>query len=156
MSANNKSGTMLIKQGTPLPPGLVIATETFSPGWNVVKNLDRSGLTREIEKARWNFFFLAGPIKVTVIGRDRPAALRRAVKRGLARREGQNLNSLEITKIVSRRILFIPFLSITAHSRHIQEGMSLIPARDFVLRMPVVAEGERLAANNFAVRSSGS
>jgi hypothetical protein len=156
MSANNSSGIILIKQGTLLPPGLVIVTEAFLPGWNVVKNLDRSGLTREIEKARWNFFFLAGPIKATSIGRDGPAALRRAVKRALARREGQNLNSLEITKIVSRRILFIPFLSITAHSRHIQEGMSLVPARDFVLRIPVVAEGERVAAKNFAVISSGS
>jgi hypothetical protein len=156
MSANNTSGIILIKQGTPLPPGLVIETEAFLPGWNVVKNLDRTGLTREIEKARWSFFFLAGPIKAMVIGRYTPAALRRAVKRAMARREGQNLNSLEITKIVSRRFLMIPFLSISAHSRHIQEGMSLIPARDFVLRIPVVAVSERVAAKSFAAQSPGS
>ncbi|MGB2590930.1 MAG: hypothetical protein WBG02_17305 [Candidatus Acidiferrum sp.] len=156
MSANNNSGIILIKQGTLLPPGLVIETEGFLPGWNVVKNLDRRGLTRKIENACWNFFYLAGPIKATVIGRDRPAALRWAVKRVLARREGQSLNSLEITKIVSRRFLLIPFLSITAYSRHIQEGISLVPAKSFVLRMPAEAPSDKLAAKKFAVANSGS
>ncbi|HET7206688.1 MAG TPA: hypothetical protein VFI95_08915 [Terriglobales bacterium] len=156
MSANNTSGIILIKQGTLLPPGLVIETEAFLPGWNVVKNLERSGLTRKIENARWSFFFLAGSIKATVIGRDTPSALRRAAKRTLARREGQDLNSLEITKIVSRRFLVIPFLSITAHSRHIQEGLSLVSAKDFVLRIPVVAASERVAAKSFVALSPGS
>jgi hypothetical protein len=156
MSANNNSGIILIRQGALLPPGLVIETEGFLPGWNVVKNLDRSRLTRGIESAHWNFFFLAGPIKATVIGRDGPATLRRAVKRVLARRDRENLNSLEITKIVSRRFLVIPFLSIAACSRHIQEGISLVPAKDFVLRMPVAAPSEEVAAKNFAVVSSGS
>jgi len=156
MSANNTSGIILIKQGAPLSPGLLIDTEGFLPAWNVVKNLDRGGLVRKIESACWHFFFLAGPIKSTVVGRDTPAALRRAVKRVLPRREGRNFNSLEITKIVSRRFLFIPFLSITAFSRHIQEGICLVPAKDFVLRMPVAPPSEKLAAQNFAPVSPSS
>jgi len=156
MSANNASGTILINHGTLLPPGLVIETESFLPGWRVVKNIDRQVLARKIENSHWNFFFLAGPIKATVIGRAGPAALRRAVKRALARRHGEKLNSLEITRIVSRRFLVIPFLSITAHVRHIQQGMSLVPAMDFVLRMPVEAPSEKLASMDFAVLSSPS
>jgi hypothetical protein len=156
MSASNNSGIILIKQGTLLPLGLIIETEDFLPGWDVVKNLDRGGLTRKIEKARWNFFYLASPIKATVIGRDRPAAFRWAVKRVLARREGQDLNSLEITGIISRRFLVIPLFSITAYSRHIPEGISLIPAEDFVPRMAAAAPSEKLAAKNFAVVSSSS
>ena len=69
MSANNTSGTILIKQATLLPPGQTIETEHFLPGWNVVKNLDRHGLARKIEKANWIFFLLAGPVKARVGGR---------------------------------------------------------------------------------------
>jgi hypothetical protein len=154
MSANNTSGTILIKQGTLLPPGQTIETEVLLPGWNVVKKLDRHGLARKIEKANWIFFFLAGPVKAKVIGHDSPATLRRAVKRALAKREGQNFNSLEITKIVSKRFLGIPFLSITAHSRHIQEGMSLVPAKDFVLRTPITTSDKDVARKQFAAVSS--
>jgi hypothetical protein len=66
------------------------------------------------------------------------------VKRVLARQEGQKFNSLEITKVVSKRFLGIPFTSVTAHSRHIQQGIALVPAKDFVLRMPAAVPERRL------------
>ncbi len=158
MSSNNNLRIILIEQSTLLSLGLVIETEGFMPGWNVVKNFDRGGLTRKIENARWNFFFLSGPIKTTVMGRVRPAAPCRAVKRVIASRKGEsrNLNSLEFTKIALRRFLVIPFLSITAYTRHIQEGIRLVPAKNFVLRMPVAAHTENLATKNLAVATSGS
>lgn len=154
MLANNTSGTILIKQGTLLPLGQTIETEVFLPGWNVVKNLDRNDLVRKIEKANWIFFFLAGPVEAKVIGRNRPATLRRAVRRALERREGQDFNSLEITRIVSKRFLGIRFLCITAHSRHIQKGMSLVPAKEFVLRTPITTPDNDVAAASFAAASS--
>jgi len=57
------------------------------------------------------------------------------VKRIVAKQEGQSFrfNSLEITKISSKWFLGIPLTSVTAHSRHIQLGIALIPAKD-VLR----------------------
>ena len=127
----------MIREDTPLPANLSIESEAFLPGWRVVKNLDRSALTRKIEDANWSFFYLAGEIRAIVLGRDRPGTLRRAVKCVLAKQQGQKFNSLEITKIVSKRFLGIPFMSVTAHSRHMQQGIGLVPARDFVLRMPV-------------------
>src|SRR5256712_13942950 len=116
MLANNTSGTILIRERTLLPAGLAVESEVFLPGWRVVKNLDRSTLTRNIEGANWNFFYLAGEIRATVLGRDRSGTLRRAVKRVLAKQEGQKFNSIEITKAVSQRFLGIPFMSVTAHS----------------------------------------
>jgi hypothetical protein len=115
-------------------------SERFLPGWRIVKNLDRQALTREIEGASWNFFYLAGEIRATVFGRDGVGTLRRAVKRILAKQEGQSFrfNSLEITKIASKWFLGIPLLRVTAHSRHIQLGIALIPAKD-VLRRPLAA-----------------
>src|SRR5712691_13539611 len=123
MLANTTSGTILIKERTLLPAGLAVESEVFLPGWRVVKNLDRSALARNIEGANWNFFYLAGEIRTTVLGRDRPGTLRRAVRRVLAKQEGQKFNSLEITRVVSKRFLGIPFMSVAANSRHIQQSI---------------------------------
>ena len=144
MSDIHRAKTIFIKEDTPLPSALSMESEAFLPGWRVVKNLDRQALTREVEGANWNFFYLAGEIRATVLGRERPGTLRRAVKRVLARQEEQKFkfNSLEITKVVAKRFLGIPFLSVTAHSRHIQQSIGLVPAKDFVLRIPVVATSE--------------
>src|SRR5712664_2177712 len=138
----NRTMTIFIKEGTPLPANLPIESEAFLPGWRVVKNLDRQALTREVEKANWNFFYLAGEMRATVFGREGLGALRKAVKCVLAKQEGQKFNSVEITKIVSKRFLGIPFMSVTAHSRHIQQGVGLVPAKDFALRMPAAAAPE--------------
>ncbi len=144
MSSINRTRTIFIREGTSLPTTLAIESEAFLPGWRVVKNLDRQALTREVEGAHWNFFYLAGEMKATVFGREGLGALRRAVKCVLAKQEGQKFNSLEITKIVSKRFLGIPFMSVTAHSRHIQQGVGLVPAKDLVLRMPPTAPKSRL------------
>lgn len=135
MSDNNTAETILIRESTLLPAALAVVSEVFLPGWRVVKNLDGPTLARNIAGANWNFFYLAGEIRATVLGRDRPGTLRRAVKRVLAKQEEQRFNSLEITQAVSKRFLGIPFMRVTAHSRHIQQGIRLIPAKDFVLRM---------------------
>ena len=156
MSDTNSAGTILIREDTRLPANLSIESETFLPGWRVVKNLDRSTLARSIEGANWSFFYLAGEIRATVLGRDQPATLRRAVKRVLAKQEGQKFNSLEITKAVSNRFLGIPFISITAHSRHIQQGIGLVPAEDFVLRMPVAAPNGEVATRQCVALISSS
>jgi hypothetical protein len=140
MSEINKTRTVFIRDDTPLPAMLSMESERFLPGWRMVKNLDRQALTRAIEGVKWNFFYLAGEIRTTVFGREGVGTLRRAVKRILAKQEGQSFrfNALEITKITSKWFLGIPLLRVTAHSRHIQLGIALIPAKD-VLREPLAA-----------------
>ena len=156
MSDTNSAGTILIREGTRLPANLPIESETFLPGWRVVKSVDRSTLARNIEGVNWNFFYLAGEIRAIVLGRHRPGNLRSAVKRMLARQEGQKFNSLEITKVISKRFLGIPFMSVTAHSRHIQQGIGLVPAEDFVLRMPVAAPNGEVATRQYVALISSS
>ena len=154
MSSINRTGTVFIREDTRLPTTLSIESEAFLPGWRVVKNLDRQALTREVEGANWNFFYLAGEMRATVFGREGLGALRRAVKCVLAKQEGQKFNSLEITKIVSKRFLGIPFMSVTAHSRHIQQGVGLAPAKDFVLSMPAAPNAEVATMQYTALISS--
>ena len=136
MSEKTVSPTIFVKENTLLPAGLALQSEAFLPGWRSVTSLDGRQLGRKIELAKWNYFYLANPIKTTVFGREGLPSLRRAVKRVLAKQQNQSFNSLEITRIISKRILGVPYLSISAHFRHIQEGMYLVSAKDFRLRDP--------------------
>jgi hypothetical protein len=154
MSSINRTGTVFIREDTRLPATLAIESEAFLPGWRVVKNLDRQALIREVEGANWNFFYLAGEMRATVFGREGLGALREAVKCVLAKQEGQKFNSVEITKIVAKRFRGIPFMSVTAHSRHIQQGIGLVPAKDFVLRMPAAPNREVATKQYTALFSS--
>src|SRR6266568_6650161 len=150
MLDTNRTMTIFIKEDTPLPANLPIESGAFLPGWRVVKNLDRSTLARNIEGANWSFFYLAGEMRATVLGRDRSGTVRRAVRRVLAKQKGQKFNSLEITNVISKRFLGIPFINITAHSRHIQQGIGLVSAKEFVPTMPVAAPTKEVATKQFA------
>ena len=136
MSANDNSRTILIRENTVLPVGLTVESEVFLPGWRAVRNLDGYGLGQKMEEAKWYFFYLAGEHRAIALGREGLGTLRRAVKQILAKQEGQTFNSLEITKVASKRFLGIPFMSVAAHFRHIQQGICLVPAKNSVLRMP--------------------
>jgi len=103
-----KTGTILIKEGTPLPEALRFETEPCAPSWTLVKNLDGYGVNLKIDEAGWTFFCLAGEIKATVFGFDAQKAARRAVKRILARLKGERFNSLEVTAVASKRFLGVP------------------------------------------------
>src|SRR2546425_1394112 len=70
MAERIKAGTILIKEGTPLPECLQFESEHYSNGWRSVKNLDAHGLDRKIAEAGWTFFFMAGGGKKTAIGSD--------------------------------------------------------------------------------------
>ena len=131
-----KTGTILIKEGTLLPEFLRFESEAFLPGWRVVKDLDGYGLGQKIEEAKWYFFYLVDEFRAIALGREDLGTLRRAAKQILAKQEGQKFNSLEITKVASKRFLGIPFMSVTAHFRHIQQGICLVPAKNSVLRIP--------------------
>jgi len=155
MSANNTYGTILIRDNTLLPAGLAVESETFLPGWRVARNLDEYELARKIEEAKWNYFYLAGVTRTTVLGREGPETMRRAVRRALPRLDRLKFNSLEITTVVSKRFLGIPFTSVAIHSRHIQQAIGLVPAKEFVLSMPAPTPmGEALTKPQVAMITS--
>ncbi len=114
-----------------MPEALRFETEPCAPGWRLVKNLDGYGLDRKIHEAGWIFFYLAGEIEATVFGLDGQKTVRRAVKRILANLKSEKFNSLEITRVASKRFLGVPYASVSAHSRHIQESAFLFRAKDF-------------------------
>jgi hypothetical protein len=136
MPVKAKDGVIFIREGTILPPMLSVTTEAFMPNWRIVTSHDRSALARSIEGCDWYFFYLAGDIQATVLGGNTRRVLRKAVKAILTKRADDKLNSLEITAIVSRRFLGIPFTTFTAHSRQIQQRIALISEAKLVSTVP--------------------
>jgi hypothetical protein len=148
-----KGGIIIIRDGTSLPPSLSVTTDLFLPNWRIVTSPDRWALARNIEGCNWYFFYLAGNIQATVLGGNTSRVLRKAVKRILVRRGDDKLNSLEITAIVSRRFLGIPFTTFTAHSRHIQERLALVPDGKFALSAPATSVAELVVRHQSALAS---
>ncbi|MGB7439347.1 MAG: hypothetical protein WBR26_18110 [Candidatus Acidiferrum sp.] len=132
-------GTVLIRENTLLPVGLAIETAVVFPGWRTVRDLDGYKLARALQKTNWNFFCLAGEMHAIALGRKWPASTRRAVRRILKKLQGQQFNCLEITEIMEKRFLGLPFVSVSANSRHIQESAYLVPLVGPVLGTPAAA-----------------
>jgi len=69
--------------------------------------------------------FLPGELKATSIGYSQAAMLKSAVKKLLAEVRGLDCNCAEIATITRSRFLGIPYLTVRAHARHIQQSYEL-------------------------------
>jgi hypothetical protein len=122
LSGTIKAGTIIMKVGTIIPQSLRVETELYSQGWEIIKNSDAYALDRDIRRADWNFFFLAASIQATALGYWRERTVRRAMERVLAKAERSKFNCLEITEISAKQFLGLPYVHVSAHSRHIQKS----------------------------------
>ena len=124
------SGTILIKDGTPLPETLRLDGQSFVTDWTQVNDLDGYGLDRRIRESGWTFFYLAGEIKKTIFGLDAQKTVPKAVKGILASLKREKFNSLEITQVVSKHFLGVPCTQVCAHPRHVQKSIFLFRDED--------------------------
>jgi hypothetical protein len=122
MANTIKTGTILIREGALLPESLLIESEPYAPGWNLVKRLDIDGMSQTIGNAGWAFLYMAGVIRTSVFGSDEEKTTRKAVERVVERMRSKKFNCLEITQVVAERFLWLPFVTVSARSRHIQES----------------------------------
>lgn len=128
MADEIKTGTVLIKEGALLPEALRFEGESCVPGWRSVRDLNGYALDRKVREAGWTFFFLAGEIRTIAFGADEQSTVRRAMRRILANPRSKQFNSLEITRVASKRFLGLPYMRVGAHTRHVQEGLILFSA----------------------------
>lgn len=117
-----KAGSILMAEGAPLPTSILLRADPHSNGWSAVTD-ERSAFEKEVEKAGLTFFYMAGEIKATVFGFDRPKSLRRALSRLIANVKSQDCNGIEITRITNKSFLGVPYVSVYAHPRHLQKGL---------------------------------
>jgi len=115
------AGNILVQNGTHMPGSLLLQTDSDSKGWAAV-NGARATFDKTIQDEGWTFFFMAGELRATVFGFDRQKALRSALKRLIVDVKSQHCNSIEITRVMGRSFLKVPYVSVSAHARHLQKG----------------------------------
>jgi hypothetical protein len=118
------TGTIMVQQLASLQ-SLAIESEPYSESWQSLGVLESSGLDRKIRAAGWKLFFMAAEHRAVVPAWGGQKTLRRGVKRLLAQTRAQHFNCLELTDVLRKRFLGIPYVSIAAHSRHIQLGSQI-------------------------------
>jgi hypothetical protein len=129
-----QAGIVLVEEGTPLPESMRLEGPSDSDGWQSVEVVDRSEFERKINRAGWIFFLMAGEIKATVFGFNQRRALRAAMDRIIASVKFQKCNSLQITEVTAKSFLKLPYVSVSARSRHIQEQPREQPRGRFLER----------------------
>jgi len=117
-----KTGSILVERNASMPKSLLLEGNSYSSGWRSVSNLDLNQLDVAIHKAGWTFFFMAGEIKITAFGFDKERAVRRTVKRVITNVELHKCNCVEFTEVSAKSFLGMPYVNVSAHSRHIQES----------------------------------
>ncbi|MBZ5619912.1 MAG: hypothetical protein LAQ69_14505 [Acidobacteriia bacterium] len=122
MTDTIKAGSILVEEGIHLPKFFLLQSESNLIGWAALKDT-LSTFEKTIQEAGWTFFFMAGEIKATVFGFNKQNALRAALKRLITDAKSQHCNSIEITQVEDRSFLRVPYVSVSAHPRHLQKGM---------------------------------
>jgi hypothetical protein len=117
------AGSILIDERMPLPKSLLLESQSDLKGWVVVKTA-RSTFEKELQEAGWTWLFMAGELKTTAFGFDRQKTLRTALQRLIAKVTSQHCNSIEIAQVTSNSFLKVPCVSVSAHPRHLQKGLT--------------------------------
>jgi len=118
-------GAILIDEQPLITKFLGLESDLCSEKWSVVRGLDGFALDRKIHAAGWNFFFMAAEVKVMFFGGLGTTRIQNAVRRILAKVRPQSFNCLEVTGIVAKHFLGVPYTIVSAHSRHIQPSCYL-------------------------------
>ena len=118
-------GAILIEAWPAMTELFGIESEAYSGSWSVVRALNGFALERKIHAAGWNLFFMAAEVNVMFWGARGADKIHNALTRILGKVRGQDFNCLEITAIVAKRFLGVPYTVVSAHSRHIQQSCNL-------------------------------
>ncbi len=122
MTPTVQVGTILMKERPGRTQLLGLESEPCSGEWSLLKVLGGFALDRKIHAAGWNFFFMAAEVKVMFFGSVGAVKIQNALKRILEKVKAQQFNGLEVTQIVARRFLGVPYVTVSAHSRHMQRA----------------------------------
>ncbi len=118
------SGTTLIAKDTLRPACFHLGTGSYPNAWMPVEhNLTHHELESELAAQGWTYFFMAGAIRSIAFGFDRAKMINAALKRVITNVKLQKCNCLEIDGVGTHTFLGIPYMSVSAHARHIQKGM---------------------------------
>jgi hypothetical protein len=121
MAAMVEVGTIFIENRPLILRALKLESESYSGTWGVLQSHTSASLDQQIRGTGWNCFFLAAEVKASAFGALAAQSLRRTLNQIFVKVR-PDFNCLEVTKIVERRFLGVPYVTVCAHSRHIQQG----------------------------------
>ena len=129
MAEKINAGTILIKEGTLLPEGLQLESDPYLKGWRLVKSPGSPGIDRKLCEAGWTFFYMAAEVDAMAFGSESEKTTQRAVKKVIANIKSEKFNCLEISHVAAKGFLGMPYVTVAAHPRHIQESLYLFHAK---------------------------
>jgi hypothetical protein len=118
MAQEVRVGTILISEW---PQLFELETEPYSGRWSMVKGLSGFELDRKIRAAGWNFFFIASKMDAMFLGAPGTTKIHHAVNRILDQVNKEHFNCLEVTGIVTKHFLGIPYAIVSTHPRYVQQ-----------------------------------
>jgi hypothetical protein len=130
MPSSIQIGSILIKEQPLMTEHLGLESDSYSQNWSVVRAVNGFSLERKIRAAGWNSFFMAAEVQGNAFGSIRAGSLRTALQRIFSKVRDEDFNCLEVTGIVARSLLGIPYVEVSAHSRHIEKGWRLNHPRE--------------------------
>ena len=122
MTFDIRIGSILIQDRPLMSRNLGLEPNRYEQNWSVIRAVNGFSLDRKVRAAGWNSFFIAGTITASALGSIKEGSVRSALRRIFSKVRADDFNCLEVTGIAARRFLGIPYITVSAHSRHIQQG----------------------------------
>ena len=118
-------GTILVEETAAQPQCLELEDNShYATSWVPVKPTHAfQEFEKELRAAGWTFFHMANAVSAISFGFDRAHMTQVAAQRLIAKVREQRCNCLEVEDVVLHSLLGMPYLRISAHPRHIQQGM---------------------------------
>jgi hypothetical protein len=129
MAEKINAGTILIKEGTLLPEGVQLESDPYLKGWRLVKSPGSSGIDLKLREAGWTFFYTAGEVDAMAFGSKSEKTTQRAVQKVIAKIKSDTFNCVEISQVAAKGFRGLPYVTVAAHPRHIQESTFLFHER---------------------------
>lgn len=115
------SGLILIAEGTLLPECVALGSEAYPLGWTSTESHDNKQLEKQLSAAGWIFYYLAGAIKMSAYGMDRQKNVDAVLGRIISQAKLQGCNCVEIDEVAAHSFLGFPYVTMSAHARHIEK-----------------------------------
>lgn len=121
------SGRILIQSDAERPEYFQAVDEVCPPAWTAISHaLEPPALEAELSRTGWTFFFMANRLRTRAFGFDPARRMATALRRIVSRVREQGCNSVEIEGVATRSFLGVPYISVSARPRHIQEGVVFV------------------------------
>ena len=131
-------GTLLIEKDTLLPACFSVDDEPSGTAWRKAKkSLTVHEQEKQLAATGWIFHYMAGRITANAFGFDREKSVRSAIERLIATVKLQKCNCLEIDAVAQRSFCGLPYVSVSAHARRLQKGMTVPGAPAAVAVAPI-------------------